>query len=69
MPYRRTKSEESPDWKREHNRSHKEVRARVEHVFARMRPWKILRYCRLKGDGLHHAMRGIARLHNLILAG
>ncbi|GAA3234490.1 hypothetical protein GCM10010493_01810 [Streptomyces lavendulae subsp. grasserius] len=31
--------------------------------------WKILRGCRLKGDGVHHAMLGIARLHNLTLAG
>ncbi|MFI5635333.1 IS5/IS1182 family transposase, partial [Streptomyces sp. NPDC051664] len=27
------------------------------------------RDCRLKGDGVHHAMLGIARLHNLNLAG
>ncbi|WP_079080718.1 transposase [Streptomyces ardesiacus] len=69
MPHRRTKSEEMPDWKREHNRSHKQIRARVEHVFARMKTWKILHDCRLKGDGVHHAMRGIARLHNLNHAG
>jgi hypothetical protein len=69
MPHRRTKSEAMPDWKREHNRSHKQVRARVEHVFARMKTWKILRDCRLRGDGVHYAMRGIARLHNLNLAG
>jgi hypothetical protein len=25
--------------------------------------------CRLKGDGVHHAMLGIARMHNLTLAG
>ncbi|MEU1265579.1 IS5/IS1182 family transposase, partial [Streptomyces thermodiastaticus] len=25
--------------------------------------------CRLKGDGVHHAMLGIARLHNLTLTG
>lgn len=50
-------------------RSHKQVRARVEHVFASMKTWKILRDCRLKGDGVHHAMLGIARLHNLALAG
>uniref|UniRef100_UPI00278C6F78 transposase n=1 Tax=Streptomyces sp. CC224E TaxID=3044174 RepID=UPI00278C6F78 len=60
---------ELPDWKQQHNRSHKQVRARVEHVFARMKGWKILRDCRLKGDGVHHAMLGIARLHNLVLAG
>ncbi|MGV9995294.1 IS5/IS1182 family transposase, partial [Streptomyces sp. NPDC003374] len=36
---------------------------------ARMKSWKILRDCRLKGDGVHHAMLGIARLHNLTLTG
>ncbi|MGW1230273.1 transposase [Streptomyces sp. NPDC002530] len=70
MPHRRAKGQaELLDWKQEHNRSHKQVRARVEHVFARMKGWKILRDCRLKGDGVHHAMVGIARLHNLALAG
>lgn len=69
MPHRRRKGEELPDWKQAHNKSHKQVRARVEHVFARMKTWKILRDCRLKGDGVHHAMLGIARMHNLALAG
>ncbi|MGW7059564.1 transposase [Streptomyces sp. NPDC054904] len=69
MPHRRRKGEELSDWKQAHNKSHKQVRARVEHVFARMKTWKILRDCRLKGDGVHHAMLGIARLHNLALAG
>ncbi|MGW5587104.1 transposase [Streptomyces sp. NPDC003857] len=69
IPHRRTKGEELPAWKEEHNRSHKQIRARVEHTFARMKGWKILRDCRLKGNGVHHAMRGIARLHNLVLAG
>lgn len=49
--------------------SHKQVHARVEHVFARMKTWKILRDCRLKGDDVRHAMRGIVRLHHLSLAG
>lgn len=56
-------------WKEEHNRSHRKVRARIEHAFARMKSWKILRNCRLKGDGVHHSMLGIARLHNLALTG
>jgi hypothetical protein len=60
---------ELPAWKEEHNTSHRKVRARVEHTFARMKTWKILRDCRLKGDGVYHAMLGIARLHNLTLAG
>ncbi|MBF9073905.1 transposase [Streptacidiphilus fuscans] len=68
IPHRRPAGGELCDWKREHNRSHKQVRARIERVFARMKTWKILRDCRLKGDGVHHAMRGIARLHNLVQA-
>ncbi|WP_326570012.1 transposase [Actinacidiphila glaucinigra] len=69
MPHRRRKGEDLPEWKEAHNKSHKRVRARVEHVFARMKTWKILRDCRLKGDGVYHAMLGIARMHNLALAG
>lgn len=42
--------------------------ARVEYVFARMKTWKILRDCRLKGNGVHHSMLGIARMHNLARA-
>ncbi|MEU6938718.1 transposase [Streptomyces rubiginosohelvolus] len=70
IPHRRRRGQAVlPDWKEDHNKSHKQVRARVEHVFARMKTWKILRDCRLKGDGVHHAMLGIARMHNLALAG
>jgi hypothetical protein len=67
--YRRHKDEQLPAWKEEHNTSHRKVRARVEHTFARMKSWKILRDCRLRGDGVHHAILGIARLHNLTLTG
>ncbi|GAA2490642.1 transposase [Streptomyces longisporus] len=70
IPHRREKGHgELPAWKEEHNASHRKVRASIEHAFARMKTWKILRDCRLKGDGVHHAMLGIARLHNLALAG
>lgn len=48
---------------------HRKVRVRVEHAFAPIKTWKILRDCRLKGDSVHHAMVGIARLHHLALAG
>lgn len=34
-----------------------------------MKTWKILRDCRLKGDGVHHAMSGVARHPNLVLTG
>lgn len=69
IPHRRTKGEELLAWREAHNRSHKRVRARVEPTFAHMKSWKILRDCRLKGDGVHYAMLGIARLHNLALKG
>ncbi|MFJ3338885.1 transposase [Streptomyces sp. NPDC086766] len=68
IPHRRRKGKELPAWKQAHNRSHKRVRARVEHAFARMKTWKILRDCRLRGDGVHHAISGIAHMHNLMLA-
>lgn len=70
IPHRRDPGQaELPAWKGEHNASHRKVRARVEHAFAQMKSWKILRDCRLKGNGVHHAMLGIARLHNLTNTG
>ncbi|MFE7234678.1 transposase [Streptomyces sp. NPDC057596] len=51
------------------NAVHRRARARVEHAFARMKTYKILRDCRLRGDGVHQAVLGVARLHNLALAG
>ncbi|MFI8437855.1 transposase [Streptomyces sp. NPDC079020] len=70
IPHRREPGQsELEPWKEEHNASHRKVRARVEHTLARMKTWKILRDCRLRGDSVHHTMLGIARLHNLTLAG
>jgi hypothetical protein len=43
MPHRRRKGEALPGWKEAHNKSHNQVRARVEHVFARMKTWKTAR--------------------------
>lgn len=34
-----------------------------------MKSWKILRDCRLKRDGVHYAMHGIAHLRNLAITG
>lgn len=48
-----------------HNKSHRKVRARVEHAFARMKMWKILLNCRLRGGGVGVAMAGVATLANL----
>lgn len=56
-------------WKEEHEASRRKVRARAEHAFARMKSWKILRDCRIKGEGVRHAMLGIARMYNLALTG
>jgi hypothetical protein len=42
MPHRRRAGEELPDWKEESNHSHRQVRARVEHTFARMKNWRTL---------------------------
>ena len=50
IPHRRERGQsELPEWKEDHNAFHRKVRARVEHTFARMKTWKILRDCRLKG--------------------
>ncbi|MFD4359565.1 MULTISPECIES: IS5/IS1182 family transposase [Streptomyces] len=50
------------------NAEHRRVRARVEHAFARMKHYKILRDCRQRGKGLHHAVQAVAMLHNHALA-
>ncbi len=49
-------------------RARHEGRARVEHVIGRMKNHKILRDCRQRGDGLHHAIQAGAHMHNLALA-
>ncbi len=68
IPHRRkAKGEPLVEWKEVHNASHRSVRARVECFFASMKNWKVLRDCRLRGDGAAEAMAGVARLHNLPL--
>ncbi|MER7112486.1 transposase family protein, partial [Streptomyces sp. NPDC000229] len=52
----------------EDNAEHRRVRARVEHAFARMKHYKILRDCRQRGNGLHHAVQAVAHMHNPALA-
>ncbi|HLS78883.1 MAG TPA: transposase [Nocardia sp.] len=65
IPHRRIPGRDLPAWKQAHNASHRKVRARVEHTFARMKTWKILRDCRLRGNGVAVAMAGVATLANL----
>ncbi|MGW0950366.1 IS5/IS1182 family transposase, partial [Streptomyces sp. NPDC002623] len=38
------------------------------HVIGRMKNYKILRDCRQRGDGLHHAVQAVAHKRNLALA-
>ncbi|GAA0443272.1 hypothetical protein GCM10009544_02590 [Streptomyces stramineus] len=41
----------------------------MEHAFARMKDWKNLRDCRLKGAGVFWATSGVAHMRNLALSG
>ncbi|MFE7069148.1 transposase family protein [Streptomyces sp. NPDC057620] len=50
------------------NAVHRRASARVEHAFSRMNTYKVLRDCRVRGDEVHQAILGIARLRNLALA-
>lgn len=69
LPHRRSPGQNTlPTWQEEHNADHRRVRARVEHVFSRMKNYKILRDCRRKGDGVYWAALGVARMHNLAMA-
>jgi DDE superfamily endonuclease len=46
-------------------RAHRRIRARVEHVPARLKDWQILRQCRRRGHSINHSLQIIARLWNL----
>jgi len=48
----------------DHYRAHQHIRARVEHVIARLKDWQILRQCRRRGDALNHSLQIIAGLWN-----
>jgi hypothetical protein len=58
-----------PDWKEDLNRTHRRVRARVEHALAHMKTWNILRNCRRKRDGVYYATAGVALMRNLAMTG
>jgi hypothetical protein len=38
-------------------RPHRRIRARVEHVIARLKDWQILRQCRRRGRAINHSFR------------
>lgn len=46
-------------------RTHRRIRARVEHVIARLKDWQILRQCRRRGQAINHSLNIIAGLWNL----
>lgn len=68
VPHRKRPGRPLLKGEEEDNAQHRKVRARVEHTFSRMKNYKILRDCRQRGDGLHHAVQAVARMHNLALA-
>jgi hypothetical protein len=47
---------------------HKRLRARIEHVLARMKDWQMLRQCRRRGNAIKVALCCVAYLWNLRLA-
>jgi hypothetical protein len=69
IPYRKPEDgSASVAWKEDLNAVHRTVRARIEHVLARMKIWKILRDYRRAARTLIVTASGIARLHNIALA-
>ncbi|MFF5538080.1 transposase family protein [Streptomyces cinerochromogenes] len=64
VPHRKRPGRPLLKGEEEDNAAHRKVRARVEHVFSRMKNYKFLRDCRQRGDGLHHAVQAVARRHN-----
>jgi hypothetical protein len=46
-------------------RRHRKIRARVEHVIARLKDWQTLRQCRRRGHAINHSLQAIAGLWNL----
>ncbi len=68
VPHRKCPGRPLLKGEEEDDAAHRKVRARVEHTFARMKNYKILPECQQCGDGLHHAVQAVARMHNLALA-
>jgi hypothetical protein len=49
----------------EHHRTHPRIRARVEHVLARLKDCQVLRQCRRRGETINHNLHIITGLWNL----
>lgn len=67
LPHHRREGEQRPAPKQTRDELHKQAPTRVAHLLARMKTWRILRDCRLNGDGFHHALLGISLMHDLAL--
>jgi hypothetical protein len=48
-----------------HHRRFRKRRARAAHTVARLKDHRILRQCRRRGEGIDHAIAGVAALHHL----
>jgi len=48
-----------------HYRKHRRIRARVEHVIARLKDWQILRQCRRRSQAINHSLQIIAGFWNI----
>lgn len=46
-------------------RTHRKIRAGVEHGIARIKGWQILRQCRRRGDAINHSLQIVTGLWNL----
>jgi hypothetical protein len=69
IPYRQPDDgSELPQWKQDLNATHRGIRARVEHTFARMKQYNILRDYRRAAHTLADTAAGIATLYNIITA-
>jgi hypothetical protein len=49
----------------DHYRTHRRIRARIEHVIARLKDWQILRQCRHRGEAINLNLQIIPGLSNL----
>jgi len=68
LPYRKPRyGPPVAGWQEELNRTHRRVRARIEHALAHMKSWNILRNCRRKGIGVWYAVQAVALMRNLAM--
>jgi hypothetical protein len=64
IPHRRRRGQRHLSAEQEaENGVHRKARTHVEPALSRLKNGKILRDCRLKGNGVHQTMLGTARLH------